>query len=94
MKIRFYRDPESGEPHIWDHGIMEYEVYEVMGGRGEDIPGRGNSRIRIGRTIAGRHIKVIYIPDEDRKGLFMVTAYEIRGRAKRAFHRRQRRKPR
>ncbi len=40
MKIRFYRDPETDEPHIFSHDVDEHEVAGVLGGPGEDRPGR------------------------------------------------------
>ena len=94
MEIRFNIDPDLNEPHIWAHGIMEDEVRQVLRRPGQDLPGSRNSRIRIGQTAAGRYIKVIYVPDDDGEGIFVVTAYELRGRAKAAFRRRQKRKPR
>jgi hypothetical protein len=53
-----------------------------------------NSRIKLGQTAAGRYLQVIYVPDEDPESLFVITAYELRGKAKTAYRRRQRRKPR
>ena len=50
--------------------------------------------MKLGRTSAGRYLQVIYVPDEDAEGLFVITAYEMHGKAKKAFRRRQRRKPR
>lgn len=50
MKIRFYFDPETGMPHIYKHGVKESEVEQVMERTGEDRPGRGGSRVAIGRT--------------------------------------------
>ena len=94
MEIRFYDDPETGLPHIYSHGVTEEEVTEVMRGLGEDLPGSRDSRMKLGQTLAGRYLKVIYVPDEDEQGIFVVTAFELRGKAKKAFRRRQRRKPR
>ncbi len=94
MKIRFHIDAETDEPHIYEHGIMEEEVRQVLRGPGEEIRGNDNSRIKIGRTYAGRYLKVVYVPDEDGDGIFVITAYELRRKAKSAFRRRQRRKPR
>jgi hypothetical protein len=37
---------------------------------------------------------IIYVPDEDPESVFVITAYELRGKAKTAYRRRQRRKPR
>ena len=30
MEIRYYIDPESGDPHIYDHNVSEHEVEQVM----------------------------------------------------------------
>jgi hypothetical protein len=92
MEIRFYLDPETDQPHIYEHGVSEEEVREVLAGRGDDFRGRKNSRIRFGQTATGRYLKVIYKQDEGTDSAFVITAYEIRDKAKRAFRRRQRRK--
>lgn len=94
MDIRFYQDPETGLPHIYEHGITEEEVWQVMHGHGEDLRGRDDSRIKIGTTDSGRYLQVIYVRDDDPQSVFVITAYELRGKAKSAFRRRRRRKPR
>jgi Domain of unknown function (DUF4258) len=94
MYVRYYVDPESGEPHIYEHGITEDDVEQVLRGPGEDLPARQGSRMKLGQTAAGRYLQVIYVPNEDGESLFVITAYELRGKAKTAFRRRQRRKPR
>ncbi len=94
MEIRFYSDPETDEPHIYQHGVSEEEVIEVLRRRGDDYAGHRDSRIRLGQTAAGRYLKVVYVVDEDRQGLFVITAYDLRGKALQAFRRRQRRRPR
>jgi hypothetical protein len=65
----------------------------VLRGSGEDVPGQRGSRIKLGRTVAGRYLQVIYVPDEDPDSVFVVTAYDLQEKAKKAFRRRQRRKP-
>lgn len=92
MDVRFYLDPDTGQPHVFGHGVAEREVEEVLRGPGEDIPGTRNSRIKLGQTADGRYLQVVYVPDEDPGSVFVVTAYELRGKPKRAFRRRQRRK--
>jgi hypothetical protein len=94
MEIRYYNDPETDQPHIYGHGVTEEEVAEVLRGVGEDLPGSRDSRMKLGQTSAGRYLQVIYVPDEDPSSVFVITAYELRGKAKKAFRRRQRRKPR
>ncbi len=39
MQLRFYSDPETGEPHIHDHGVLEAEVEEILRKPGDDFPG-------------------------------------------------------
>lgn len=91
MDVRYYTNPVTGQPHIYDHGVTEAEVEEVLGRRGGDLPARGTSRMKLGQTAAGRYIQVIYVPDDDDPdSVFVVTAYELRGKAKRAFRRRRR----
>ena len=92
MEIRFSMDPETRQPHIYDHGVTEEEVRQVLVRRGDDFKGQRDARIRFGQTSAGRYLKVIYVPDEEGEGLFVVTAYDIKGKALKAFRRRQRRK--
>ena len=94
MKIRFYIDPRTGEPHIRNHSVAEAEVEDVLREPGEDRPGRETSRIAIGQTEEGRYLKVIYVPDEGRDSVFVITAYDLRGKELKAFRRRQRRKRR
>jgi hypothetical protein len=93
MDIRYYLDPETDQPHIFTHGVTEQEVEEVLRGRGEDLRATGNSRRKIGQTAAGRCLQVFYVPDKDPDSVFVITAYEPQGKAKKAFRRRQRRKP-
>jgi hypothetical protein len=93
MEIRNYLDPNSSEPHIYEHGLTEEEVEQVLRGPGEDLPARQGSRMKLGQTAAGRYLQVIYAPDEDGQGLFIITAYELTAKAKKAFRRRQRRQP-
>ncbi|MFQ5657436.1 MAG: DUF4258 domain-containing protein [Candidatus Methylomirabilales bacterium] len=90
MRIRYYIDPETGLPHIYKHGVDEAEVEDVLGNPGEDRPGREGSRVAIGQTQGGRHIRVIYVPEVE--GGFVITAYELRGKPLLAYRRRRRRR--
>jgi hypothetical protein len=94
MEIRFFEDPETGLPHIYGHDVTEEEVRQVLRSPGEDLRGTRDSRMKLGQTAAGRYLQVIYVPDEDSESVFVITAYELRGKAKTAYRRRQRRKPR
>jgi len=90
VNLRFYTDPETGEPHIYRHEVHEEEVEEILRRPGDDFPGRSNSRIALGQTGAGRYLQVVYVPDADRRSIFVVTAYDLRGKALAAFRRRKR----
>jgi hypothetical protein len=92
MAIRFYHDSATGEPHIYNHGVTEDEVEDVIRRPGEDRLGREGSRVAIGQTRAGRFLRVIYVPDPEPASIFVITAYELRGKPLTAYRRRQRRK--
>lgn len=94
MDLRFYLDPETDRPHIFDHGVTEDEVHQVLHKPSEDRSGTEGSRVALGQTDAGRYLKVIYSRDEVGDGIFVITAYELEGKPLKAFRRRQRRKPR
>jgi hypothetical protein len=92
MELRFWIDPETDQPHIYDHGITADEVRQVMSRAGEEFPSREGSRIRLGQTEAGRYLQVVYVPDAGGDSAFVVTAFDLAPKAKRAFRRRQRRR--
>ena len=47
MELRFYEDPDTGQPHIYGHGVTEREVGEVLRGPGEDLRA---PETRVGRS--------------------------------------------
>ncbi len=59
----------------------------------QDIRGRNDSRISMRQTREGRYLKVIYVPDPVPDSVFVISAYELGPKAKRAIRRRRRRKP-
>ena len=92
MNIRFYIDPTTGDPHIYNHEVGEVEVEEALDNREEDRPGDRDCRIAIGRTDAGRTLRVVYVRDPKPDSIFVVTAYELSGKPLLAFRRRMRNK--
>lgn len=92
MKLRFYVDPTTEHPHIYDHGVVETEVEEVLRRPGEDRSGREASRVAIGQTRSGRYLRVIYVPDPEPDSVFVITAYELSGKPLLAYKRRRRKK--
>ena len=93
MELRFFIDPETDQPHVFEHGVTEQEVRQVLSRPGEDRAGAEGSRVAIGQTAAGRCLKVIYSRDRVGAGVFVITAYDLTGKPLRAYRRRQRGKP-
>ncbi len=93
MQVRFYIDPETDEPHIFNHEVAEHEVQEVLSNPGEDRRGRDGTRVAMGQTAEGRYLRVIYVPDPQADSGFVITAYELRGKPLLAYRRRRRMNP-
>jgi hypothetical protein len=94
MDLRFHIDPATELPHIYDHNVTEQEVEEVLRNPGEKRRGSENSRIAIGQTTAGRYLRVVYVPDEEEDGVFVITAYQLEGKPKAAYRRRRKKRKR
>ena len=92
MKARFYIDPQTGAPHIYNHRVGEDEVEDVLRNPGEDRPGHEGSRVALGQIRSGRYLRVIYVPDPEPDSVFVITAYELQGKPLTAYRRRRRRK--
>ena len=90
MNVRYYIDPATGEPHIHNHDVTETEVEEVLARPGEDRPGADGARVAAGQSSAGRYLRVVYVAETG--GVFVITAYDLRGKALLAYRRRRRRK--
>ena len=92
MNIRFHIDPDTQQPHIYGHGVSESEVLNVLWQPLENRAGSHDSRVLIGRTRAGRILRVIVSFDSDGDGVFVITAFEVQGNPLKAFRRRLRRR--
>jgi len=53
MEIRFYQDPETGLPHIFDHGVTEAEVEWILAHPSEDKTCSGGAMEALGQTADG-----------------------------------------
>jgi len=91
MKIRFFLDSATSQPHIYKHGVDENEVEDVLDAPGEDRAGRDGSRVAIGQTSSGRYLRIVYVADQQPDSVFVITAYELQGKALSAYRRRRRR---
>ena len=92
LNARFYIDPATGLPHIHNHQVDEAEVIDVLEKPGEDRAGREGSRIALGRTVSGRSLRVIYVPDPEPDSVFVITAYDLTGKPLAAYRRRRKKK--
>ena len=90
MRLRFYIDSGTGEPHIRGHAVSEEEVEDVLTRPLEDRPGSEGVRVAIGQTRGGRYLRVVYVPDPGSDSLFVITAYKLGPKALRALRRRRR----
>lgn len=92
VRLRFYDDPTTGQPHIYNHGVNETEGEDVLARPLEDRLGRAGSRVALGQTDSGRYLRVIYVPDPEPGSVFVITAYEPGEKALKALRRRHRKK--
>ena len=81
LRIRYYTDPETGSPHIFNHEVTSREVEQVLARPDEDRQGYKGARIAIGQSEAGRYLRIIYVPDPEPDSVFVITAYQLRGKA-------------
>ena len=90
LRARFYIDPTTESPHIHNH--HEDEVVDVLDKPGEDRAGREGSRIALGQTASGRFLRVVYVPDPEPDSVFVITAWELTGKALAAYRKRRKKK--
>ncbi len=85
-------DRETGLPHFARHDVSPEEVEDVLSRPFEDRPGRDGSRVALGTTRDGRYLRVVYVPDPGADSMFVITAYDLGMKARRALGRRLRKK--
>ena len=92
MRTRFYIDPVTGAPHIYNHEVAEGEVIEVLEKPGEDRAGSAGSRVALGQTASSRYLRVIYVPDRKPDSVFAITSYELTGKPLAAYRKRRKKR--
>ncbi len=92
MKIRYYIDTLTDQPHIYSHRVSEKEVEDILSKPGEDRSGRDGTRVALGQTRAGRYLRVIYVLDPKPKSIFVITAFDLTGKPLIAYKRRSQKK--
>lgn len=75
---------------IRNKGVSERELKVALLHPGEGRPGKKGSRVAIGQTKSGQHLRVIYVSDPEPDSIFAITAYELKGEALEACRRRRR----
>lgn len=63
MRLRFFRDPDTGLPHLRRHGVTEHEAEDVLLSPGEDRPGHDGARVAVGQGIL-RDIRVMEVTED------------------------------
>jgi hypothetical protein len=92
MEFRFYKDPDTGLAHCsGQHGIGEREVIEVLRKPGRRWRRNDGSLVAEGQTNAGRYLRVICREYERDGYTFVITAYDLTGKAKQAYRRKRKR---
>lgn len=74
-------DRETRRPHIHRHGVTAREVEEVLDQAGEDRPGKDASRV----YGSGMYLRVVCVPEPERGSIFVITSYQLTGKALRAY---------
>jgi hypothetical protein len=92
VKIRYNIDVDTDLPHIYGHGVSEDEVEDVLRNPIERRRGEGDSQVLTGRTDRGRFLRVIISVDADRRGLFVITAYDLGAKPLKALRRRMKKR--
>ncbi|HLX61683.1 MAG TPA: hypothetical protein VKX17_10410 [Planctomycetota bacterium] len=90
MELRYCINEFTGLPHIYDHGVSEEEVEWIIANAEFEWHGNGDSIVAIGRTPGRKLLKVIYVPDEDNEGAFVITSYRPTRKEVLAHNRRMR----
>jgi len=89
MEYRFYKDPDTGMAHCRNHGVTELEAISVVQSPGRLFRNQDESLVAEGQTLSGRYIRVVYREDSQDDSIFVITAYDMGGKAKRAYRRRK-----
>ncbi len=92
MDIRYFIDPATDQPHIYNHDVDESEIEDILERPVEDRAGQGGVRVAIGQSADGRYLRVIYKREPIGQQIVVITAYELTPKQVRAFRRRRRKR--
>lgn len=92
MKLRFFIDPATDLPHIYNHAVDEDEVRDILSDPADVQRSRGQSKMAFGQTSDGRYLCVVYVRDPQPHSYFVITAYDLHGKDLSAYRRRRRKK--
>lgn len=77
---------------MYRHGVSEEEVEEILARPIEARRGEEGSTVLNGKTWGGRFLRVIAVLDPDLQSCFVITAYDLRGKALKGLRRRMRKR--
>jgi hypothetical protein len=92
IEVCYDIDPQTDLRRIYGHDVSELEVEQVLRRPTEDHFGDEGSRVAIGPTSTERTLRVIYASGPQPNSVFVITAYDLRGKPLLAHRRRRRRK--
>jgi hypothetical protein len=93
VRLEFYIDPETGEPHISLHNVKEEEVAEVLVGDGLRWRASDGKTVVIGKTGDGRFLQTVIVEGNDPDDpILVITAYPPNKELIAAYRRRMRKK--
>ncbi|HEY1186558.1 MAG TPA: hypothetical protein VGE74_02825 [Gemmata sp.] len=94
--MRFYREELWNRPTarvlaIHGNDVVEKHAYAVLAHPGENLPGFDGCGMALGQIMPREsYLRVLYVPDPDSGGVFVLTAMRLRGAVLRACRARQR----
>ena len=77
MKIKYYIDPDTNEPHIYKHEVEKAEIMDFFTEiKYFEFIRKDKSFESYGRLKTGRYLQVAYRKERDNT-IFVITAYDI-----------------
>ena len=93
MRLEFYTDPETGEPHIYGHDVREEGGAQVLIGDGLRWRASDGKIVVVGKTDGGRFLQVVLVEGKtSRSAIFVITAYPPKEELIAAYRRRMKKK--
>lgn len=77
MKVRFYLDPDTRNPHIFKHRVSEEETFAFFTNKQYfEFQRKDQSFEAFGKTLDGRLLQFAFRKERD-GSIFIITGYDI-----------------